>query len=570
MVEKIYGHVDMRRDENCEQLNNKSTRMKDVFKTIIARYMSSDYSHIDLGMNINTATDVQINTVFKEALQNHENKIFMTGIFNVIDVEFIRRSLRDLISQNHIKKKLRFEYRSNNPELSERYSRVINGVFREVAANYPRVTDNYMSRADLVYDIYIQMLSSKFVCSFFPHLVNREIQNVYGYIRTNPVMAPYYEKLSRLLIQREAIYDLFQKGQLPDISAEFKNQGNIWNIALIDTVGARNKRVLYLKKYEVFIDFINSYVSQNVRKLAEIRYDDIMRQIGALKVRLLDPYLDQDERINVVYGLYESGKIQISNKCMRTLLELDKLFVGEWEVGELQLENNPPILDDFAEINVIIEDDTKVAPSFYSSNAFGFLYLNNVNRPIKLETKRIFTCTRNYALFYTYQAFLKFSEEYAYSFIKESSLESIELYKSNRSQSIKNGMAICAMEVLNEIANTVDLNRITKRQVYVCDNEFLGSKSATISKEGSNFIGNYVTLLSRLVQLPMMRNPNISEWVKTTQTVGYECPTINVHIRDLKGLKPSVAKFLIFAFAMGAVNEEIFRKRVLMNDPFFG
>lgn len=554
-IESLYKHVDM---SAVKDGNSPSRVFEEAFRDTIVRYVQSDYNgHIELDKTSNK----RLNDSFNDGMKGYEDSIIAEGVMRMIDTGLIRNRFEALLQTNRIKKKIRFEYHSSYRRLAEAYSRFINDTFNKVAINYPRVTDNYYDKSKLVYDVYLQLRAAKFVCAYFPFLVDRRVGNVFNYVQTNQHMSPYFHAFAQRSLAPEIVFDLFTRGQLPDVQAEFKNQGNIWNIALFDTAKERNKRLQYLIDYEIFMDFISKHVMETIRQDPPKDTSEIDRQLKTLSYDLIDPYLEtEDDQMSRVIQLFNRGAFKITRECEKRIDFLEGKMVSEWEIGELEFDKTQSILDDFTETVVVINDNVVVSDTFYTSNVFGFLYLGSP-QTVRLGNKG-FSCVGNYMVFHSYVNFLKLDEDYAYNFVIGTLSHVLNRYERNHKQIVQNGLAACAMEVINDMSqNVTDWNRVDKRVVFPGENTFLCSGSKTkSSKLGGNFLGNYITLLSKLVKLPMLEYPAVVRWERVSRTTISDhpaCQSFKTRIPELKnGIDPRVANFLVLAFASGITQND--------------
>jgi hypothetical protein len=367
------------------------------------------------------------------------------------------------------------------------------------------------------------------------------------------------------------MYEL-KKGGLQYVVEEINAAGNVWTIAMNMTQKQRNNRVLFLQKYEIFIDFVINKVSETVRDSvrSEEQFHRIMSQVQKLAIITSPFFRDEDitRQMDEVFTFYESGKFMVTRETEAKLLSLKQLLVSEWDQLDLLTGGARVRPDDFTESVVAISDDIDVSDTFYTSYIFGFLYLGNNRQSLTVDSFT-FQSVGHYGLFKSYTEFYSVEPAFAVMSLTKPYMESKKHNLSKCAQIIRNGLAVCSMEVVNSIADTIDFTKINDKSVFICQNQFLGSSDVRRVNSGSNFIGNYLQLLSYLIQLPMLKNYNVRTWAMTARDTS-KFPSIKIRIPALQGISPAVARYLVLSFASGAVNVSMFvMDEPDRNDPFF-
>ena len=572
IVKSVYDYIaEGDGSQGCTLLKLPNDLLTNIFK---------EYAATDFGIEIHSQSDGDVINQFNTRLQAQEDIIFNNAVSVSINRIFIQDNFKRLFQTGQINKKIRFEYRSHNALTSIQYSNFINTVFKVVADKHPRITDNFESEAALVYEIYKELESIKFIITYFPYFSARDfiatIPNAYAFIRDNPQTAPYFDAFNRRLLQPIVIYNEFKAARqerkplydqnpneissvINQLKTEFANPGNLWEIGLMVTVPGRNRRVEFLKQYEVFVNFVNVNVRATILKVQDQNEcEAIISQV----TQLLNPFLPDEafRQMRKVYQMFKDGNITISAECQQKLTILDGLHVDEWQQVDIELQKSMPIsLDDFTEQIVKLDETIQsIEPSFYTSNKFGFLYLGYGDVGLA-------------ALHATSLNFLKLAEPIV---LNPFYIAAVRQYQENKIQVIKNGLAVTAINIINRNLSVIKPDTLVGCQVCKNPDENFLCSTSTTPQKGSNFIGRYISLVSSLLKLPFLTIPPLRKWALKASSdprisqFPQLFPQLDVTLNDKKGIDIQVARFLILAFATGAVTKESFAAPK-MSDPFF-
>lgn len=507
---------------------NKGCKIIDIqglTSRILTRYIDTDFPQLNLSNSLT-------NKMFEAEIEKYEQSIYRDAVAHALTRQnvstFMANGFRNALQ--YLPKKIIFRYISENKYLAEAYNGIMNEIFRNVGTEpqFQRITDNYTSKIDLVYDIYQNIEIAKYIFTHFFYIPVDQGVIPIVFFKRHPTLEPKYNEFLQTLLKKDAVEHLLKvKDQYLSriIDAEFQHQNNLWAIASIESRISRNARIDLYIKYEILVD----YQQSEIDKLHNLLVMPDIEQI----------YIDYPQ-FNAVYDMYKSGKITISDNCRGKIDMLE-----QFKRADMIPYNNtsPPIVEDFDEhIFNITEDKQHANPNFR------FLYLQQkYNLPIDGIN---YGSIGNYAISELYRHFLKFVR-FTPNFFENEYGTVLGTFKNDKDMFIKNGLAITAIQVVNDNLKTVGSLPLNKCVVLRSPNKFLGSID-DMSRFGENFVGNYISFLAKLTELPMVERPYIINWITRVRTslVSLEsAPKLaNLVIPDKKGLSETVAKALILAF----------------------